>query len=83
MKILSLLQTIQPDFNFKDDVDFVAHGYLDSFDIVQLVAALEKEFGIVISALDILPENFSSIKAISLLVEKSLLKIEEQSPHNV
>lgn len=70
-KILKILKDIQPDYDFEDGVDFVAQGYLDSFDVVTLVAELEGSFGIVISALDIVPENFASIKSILALVDKS------------
>lgn len=70
-KILAILKEIQPDFSFEDGVDFIEEGYLDSFDIVQLVAELEGQFKIVISALDIVPENFHSIEAIHAMVEKS------------
>lgn len=70
-KILAILKEIQPDFAFEDGVDFIEEGYLDSFDIVQLVAELEGQFKIVISALDIVPENFNSIDAISGLIQKN------------
>ena len=70
-KIHTILKNIQPDFDFEDGVDFVEQGYLDSFDIVQLVAELESEFGIVISALDILPENFATVQSICALVTRS------------
>ncbi len=70
-KILAILKEIQPDFAFEDGVDFIEEGYLDSFDIVQLVAELEAQFKIVISALDIVPENFNSVDAISGLVQKN------------
>ena len=69
-KIHTILKNIQPDFDFEDGVDFVEQGYLDSFDIVQLVAELESEFGIVISALDILPENFATVQSICALVTR-------------
>lgn len=70
-KILKILKDIQPDFDFEDGTDFVAQGYLDSFDVVTLVAELEGAFGIAISALDIVPENFASLKSIAALVQKS------------
>lgn len=70
-KILAILKEVQPDFAFEDGVDFIEEGYLDSFDIVQLVAELEAQFKIIISALDIVPENFNSVAAIATLVEKS------------
>lgn len=70
-KVLQILKAIQPDFDFEDGVDFVARGYLDSFDVVTLVAELEGAFGIAISALDIVPENFATVKSILALVDKS------------
>lgn len=70
-KILQILKDIQPDFDFEGGEDFVAQGYLDSFDVVTLVAELEGAFGVAISALDIVPENFASLKSIAALVEKS------------
>ena len=70
-QILHMLKDIQPDFDFRDGVNFVASGYLDSFDVVTLVAELEGAFGIAISALDIVPENFASVKSILALVDKS------------
>ena len=70
-KILAILKEVQPDFAFEDGVDFIEEGYLDSFDIVQLVAELEAQFKIIISALDIVPENFNSVDAISGLVQKN------------
>lgn len=70
-RILEILKDIQPAYEFEEDVDFIEEGYLDSFDIVTLVSELENAFGIIISALEILPENFNSVKSISALVEKS------------
>ena len=70
-KILSMLKELQPTFGFEENVDFIEAGYLDSFDIIQLVSMLESSFGILISALEIVPENFNSIEAICRLLEKS------------
>lgn len=70
-KILSILKDIQPSYDFEQSNDFISDGYLDSFDMVQLVSDLENEFNVSISALDILPENFCSIDAIYALLEKS------------
>ncbi|MBD5607428.1 MAG: acyl carrier protein [Desulfovibrio sp.] len=70
-RILDILKDLQPEFDFEDGSDFVESGYLDSFDVVTLVAELEDAFDVSISALDILPENFSSLDSIAALVEKS------------
>lgn len=70
-KVLEILKEIQPTFGFEEGVDFVESGYLDSFDVVQLVSELENEFDILISALEILPENFASVKDICALISRS------------
>lgn len=70
-KIIACLTEIRPEFNFRNPSNFIEEGMLDSFDIVQLVVSLDAEFGISIEGVDILPENFSSVKAISYLLIKN------------
>lgn len=70
-KILALLKELRPEFDFSKSENFIEDGFLDSFDIMQLVESLEEIFDIKIDGLDIVPENFVSIKAMSALVEKS------------
>lgn len=70
-KVLSILEQIRPEFDFRDSDDFVADGYLDSFDVVTVVSAIEGEFGIIIDGLDVLPENFSSLTSICALIRKN------------
>lgn len=70
-QVLQLLKEIQPSYAFEDGVDFIEEGYLDSFDVVTLVSELEEQFSVSISALDIVPENFASVRAICELVRRS------------
>lgn len=69
-----MLQELQPTSNFEKSENFIEDGLLDSFDIVQLVSDIETEFNVVISALEILPENFDSIDSICNLINKSKKK---------
>ena len=59
-----------PEFDFTTSTDFMADGMLDSFDMVTLVAALDKTYGISISGVEIVPENFKNLKAIETLLGK-------------
>ncbi len=43
---------------------------LDSFDIVMLVSALDKQFGICIDGREIVPQNFRNLEAIAELLKK-------------
>lgn len=70
-KIFSILKELRPEFDFEESDNFVEDGYLDSFDIVTLVSELETEFDIIIDGLDVLPENFETVKDICNMVMKS------------
>jgi acyl carrier protein len=68
--IAEILREIRPEFDFTASEDFVGDGMLDSFDIITLVSDLDKAYGISISGVDIVPENFQSIAAIQELLQK-------------
>lgn len=70
-KIMEILQGIRPEFNFASSEDFIEDGYLDSFDVVTLVSELDDAFDISIDGLDIIPDNFKSLDAISNVVKKN------------
>lgn len=73
--IAEILKEIRPEFDFTASQDFISDGMLDSFDIVTLVAALDKNFGVSIPGTEILPENFMSISTIETLLRKSGAKL--------
>jgi len=70
-QIIEILTDVRPEFDFSQDSDFIQAGMLDSFDIITLVNMLDEKFGISIDGIDILPENFSSVEKIELLLKKS------------
>ena len=70
MDILEILKRLNDDVDFENSKDFVEEGLLDSFDIVNLVGALEDELDIEISGRDIIPDNFVSVEAIENMLEK-------------
>ena len=69
-KIVSILSEIRPEFDFAASDDFINDGLLDSFDMITLVTELDKTFSISIDGVDIIPENFRSIKTIADLLAK-------------
>ena len=70
LTIEEILKEIRPEFDFLASQDFVGDGMLDSYDIVTLVSDLDKAYGISISGLDIVPENFQNIASIQKLLQK-------------
>lgn len=72
-KILSILSDMRPDIEFETEEGLISDGLLESFDLIQLIATLENEFGVEIGNKNITKENFDSLDRIVSLME-SLLK---------
>ncbi|MBE6097707.1 MAG: acyl carrier protein [Schwartzia succinivorans] len=70
-KIEQLLKESNEDIPSDYTVDLLEGGYIDSFDIVNLVSSLEEKFDIDINPEDIIPENFCSVSSIGNLVKKN------------
>lgn len=75
-KIIDILSEIRPEFDFLESSNFIEDGYLDSFDMITLVADLEKEYGVKVKGIDIIPENFSNVPAIGELLQRYGVKDE-------
>jgi acyl carrier protein len=73
--VIEILKEIRPEFDFTASDDFIADGMLDSFDVVTLVATLDKIFNISISGTDIVPEHFKNVETISALLRKTGAKL--------
>lgn len=69
-EIYTILKDLRPEFDFTQSEDFVEDGFLDSFDIISLVSALEEKYHIKIDGMDIVPEHFCSADAIAELIKK-------------
>lgn len=70
-KIYVILQDLRPEFDFHLSQNFIEDGFLDSFDMVSLISELEENFDILIDAMDIIPENFTSVNTITEVVKKN------------
>jgi acyl carrier protein len=56
----------------EDSTLLIDSGTIDSLGIMKLLAFLEETYSIKMNEDELIPENFESIKAISLLVEKKI-----------
>lgn len=70
-EIYAILKDLRPEFDFAESNDFVEDGFLDSFDIISLVSALEEKYAIRIDGMDVVPDYFCSVDAIVGLIRKS------------
>ena len=68
-KILEVLRAENEEIVEDLDRDLLASGILDSFDIVNLVVALEEALGISIDVEMVTPENFQTADSIIRMLE--------------
>lgn len=56
----------------KDNESLIETGIVDSMGMLELVVFVESDFGIEVEEMDLVPENFESVEALSKFVESKL-----------
>ena len=69
-ELLNLLKEIKEDVDFEHCTTLIDDHVLDSFDIIQIITALNDEYDITIPASEIVPANFNSAKALYTMVQR-------------
>ena len=69
-KLLKILEGIRPDVDFANETSLIDGGFLDSFDMVSIIAELDNEYDITIRITELGPENFNSAEAILKMIER-------------
>ena len=73
-KVSAIMKEVKPTKNLEQIFDIVEGGYIDSFELMSLIATLSEEFSIDISIDEIVPENFNSLDAMAKMVETLMNK---------
>jgi acyl carrier protein len=63
---------IDKGFPYGDGASFLEEGIIDSLGIIELVAFVEKKFGISVADHELLPNNFDSISKLSSFISSKL-----------
>lgn len=69
-QLLEILREIQPDVDYETCTTLIDDELLDSFAILSIVGELEDAFGVEVTPVDIIPENFNSAQALWSMVER-------------
>ena len=69
-QVCNILKEIKPTKDLTQIDEIIEGGYLDSFELMSLIAQLSEEFSIEIDVDEIVPENFNSVEAIVAMVER-------------
>jgi len=73
-ELLVILRDLHPEVDFEECDSLIDDKILDSFDIVSIIAEIQDQFDVAISAEHIIPDNFNSAQAIFELI----LRLEEE-----
>ena len=69
-QIVAILKELKPTKDLTAVTDIIEGGYLDSFELMSLIATLGETFGVEIDVDEIVPENFNSADAIAAMVAR-------------
>ena len=69
-ELIKILDEIKAGVDWENESDLIGNHILDSLKIVQLVGELNDEFDIEITPIDIVPENFKTVKTIYEMVKR-------------
>ncbi len=68
-ELLELLQGVRDDIDFTKEEKLIDDKILTSFDIIQIIAAIDDEYDVSIPATQIVPDNFNSMQAIYDMIQ--------------
>lgn len=58
--------------DFRSSTDMIEDGLLDSFDMIQILTAMEREFNVVIDAGDIERDDFKDVNSMEALIDRMM-----------
>jgi acyl carrier protein len=69
-ELIEILKEVNDDIDFENCTGLIDDGILNSFDILQIISALNEEYDISIPASEIIPANFNSAAALYDMVQR-------------
>lgn len=69
-ELLEILAELHPDVDFEKEDNLIGRKILDSLDIVSIISEAGEVFDVVITAKDIVPQNFNSAQALYALIQR-------------
>ncbi|MBR5411266.1 MAG: acyl carrier protein [Clostridia bacterium] len=69
-ELLDLLRELDPEVDFENEEALIDDRILDSLTILALIADIEETFDVTVPAVEIVPANFNSAKAMYEMIER-------------
>ena len=68
--LIEILKNLKPDVDFDENTELIKNKIFDSLCMISLVAELSDEFDVEITAEEIVPENFETVKSIYNMIKR-------------
>ena len=68
--IINLLKDVEEDVDYENCTTLVDDRFIDSFDILAIINAIDDEFDIAVPAKEVIPDNFNSAQGIFEMVRR-------------
>ena len=69
-KLLEILRSLNLDIDVETETGLIDKGILDSFDVVTLVAEIDRVFGVAVPPEELTAENFNSVQGLEALIRR-------------
>jgi acyl carrier protein len=69
-ELIQILESINPDVDYRKETNLIDGKILDSFDIITIISEINEEFDVAIPAEEIIPENFNSAQKLYELIQR-------------
>lgn len=67
-KVLEILHEIKPTKDLSRCTDIIEGGYIDSFELMNLITMISEKFQVEVGIEEIMPENFNSADSIAAMI---------------
>ena len=69
-QVLAILKDVKPTKNLENVTDIIEGGYIDSFELMSLIASFNEKFGVEIGLEEMIPENFNSVDSMIKMLDR-------------
>jgi acyl carrier protein len=69
-ELIKILEAVKPGYDYKKEKNLIDDEILSSYEIVAIVAKINKEFDVEFPVEKMIPENFNSAEALYKIVEE-------------
>lgn len=68
--LIEQLKKLKKGVDFENETELFDRGLLKSFDVIQIISMMDREYGITVPPSQIIPDNFNSAQAMWDMIQR-------------